>query len=221
MKTMIIKSMNIKSISALIVIQVLSLLPCTVYANSLDSAIHDLQKQWAIANYETAEADLDKSFNQLTLKAEQAVKDHPQKAEPLVWNAIIVSSDAGKNGGFGALGKVKKARQLLLEAEKINPDVLNGSIYTSLGSLYYQVPGWPIGFGNDDKAEEYLRKALAINPDGIDSNYFYGDFMLDQGKKEEAVTYFNKALKAPARSQRPVADKGRKNEIQAKLNTIK
>lgn len=211
---------KLTTIMVLFVTPALSLLSSMAYANSMDTAVHELQKQWAVANYETAEADLDKSFTQLTAKAEEAVKDYPQKAAPLIWNAIIVSTDAGKTGGFGALGKVKKARKLLLEAEKINPDALGGSIYTSLGSLYYQVPGWPVGFGNDDKAEEYLKKALLANPNGIDSNYFYGDFLLDQGKKEEAATYFNKALNAPARPQRPLADKGRKNEIQAKLKTI-
>jgi len=194
------------------------ILPC--YAASLNEAIHVLQKDWAIANYETAEKDLDKVFEALTLKAEIIVKEHPGKAEPLIWQAIIVSSDAGKNGGFGALGKVKKARKLLIEAEKINPDALHGSIYTSMGSLYYQVPGWPLGFGDDDQAEKYLQQALAINPNGIDSNYFYADFLLDQGKKKEAQDYFNKALAAPARSERPVADKGRKAEIMAKLKSI-
>jgi len=191
-----------------------------IYAMTLDETIYSLQKEWAIANYETGKDDLDKTFETLTKKAEAAVEQFPDKAEPLVWNAIVVSSDAGKNGGFGALGKVKKARKLLLEAEKINPDVLDGSIYTSLGSLYYQVPGWPIGFGDDEKAEKYLKKSLAMNPTGIDPNYFYGDFMLEEGKKDEAKKYFDKALKAPARPGRPLADKGRRGEIEAKLKTI-
>ena len=69
--------------------------------------------------------------------------------------------------------------------------MLNGSVYTSLGSLYYQVPGWPIGFGSDKKAESYLKKALAVNPDGMDPNYFYGDFMLQEKKNysEERVLF--------------------------------
>ena len=193
----------------------------TAYANDLDIAIHDLQQQWAITNYEIAEKDLEKSFENLTIKAQQLVKSYPDKAEPLVWNAIIVSSDAGKTGGFGALGKVKEAQKLLLKAEKINPDVLNGSIYTSLGSLYYQVPSWPIGFGDDDKAEEYLTKALLINPTGIDPNYFYADFLMEEAHYKQAHKYFEKALNAPARPDRPIADKGRKMEIEAKLKQIK
>ncbi len=192
----------------------------TVAANSMQDAVHDLQKKWALANYETPEVELEKTFEQLTLQAEQTVKEYPQQAEPLIWNAIIVSTDAGKNGGFGALGKVKKAKELLLKAESINPQALDGSIYTSLGSLYYQVPGWPIGFGDDEKAEQLLKKALTLNPNGIDANYFYADYLLDQGNKQEALKYFNKALTAPARVQRPLADKGRRGEIQAKIKTL-
>jgi tetratricopeptide (TPR) repeat protein len=189
-------------------------------ANNLDDTIHSLQKEWAIANYKTSEDDLEKAFETLTAKAVTAVNANPDKAEPLIWNANIVSSDAGKNGGLGALGKVKEARELLLKAEKINPNALDGSIYTSLGSLYYQVPGWPIGFGDDDQAEIYLKKALSINPNGIDSNYFYGDFLLDDSKYQEAKTYFEKALNAPPRATRPVADEGRRAEIKEKLKTI-
>jgi tetratricopeptide (TPR) repeat protein len=134
-----------------------------------------------------------------------------------VWLAIVLSTDAGVTGGFGALGKVKEARRQLEAAEKINPDALNGSIYTSLGSLYYQVPGWPIGFGDDEKAETYLKKALAINPDGIDPNYFYGDFMLEEGNYQQAIKYLEKAAAAPPRPGRPLADKGRQAEVQQKL----
>ena len=192
----------------------------SAFAGDLDEAIHQLQKQWAVANYETAEADVEKAFEQLTQHAQEVVSQYPDNAEPLVWNAIIVSSDAGKSGGLSALGKVKEARKLLLKAEKINPLVLDGSIYTSLGSLYYQVPGWPIGFGDDDQAQQYLQKALELNPEGIDSNYFYGDYLIEEGEYKEAKVYLQKALKAPARPQRPLADKGRHGEIKAKLKKV-
>ncbi len=50
---------------------------------------------------------------------------------------------------------------------------------------------------------------------GIDSNYFYGDYLAAQGKKQEAKVYLDKALKAAPRPGREVADAGRRNEIQA------
>ncbi len=173
----------------------------------------DIQKEWAIAKYQTREDDQEKAFEELIARARQLVNDSPGDAAARVWLAIALSTDAGVNGGFGALGKVKEARKYLEEAEEIDPDVLNGSVYTSLGSLYYQVPGWPIGFGNDEKAEQYLLKALKRNPDGIDPNYFYADYLLEEDKPEQALKYLQKAKAAPPRPDRPVADRGRQQEV--------
>ena len=53
-----------------------------------------------------------------------------------------------------------QAKKLFERAIKLDPAAMDGSAYTSLGSLYYQVPGWPVGFGDDDKAKEMLLKGL-------------------------------------------------------------
>lgn len=184
---------------------------------AIGEAAKPLQQQWAVVKYQTAEKEREKAFEQLAAQAKQVAQQHPRDPEVLVWEAIILSTYAGEKGGFGALGLVKEAKTLLEQAEKIDPNVLDGAVYTSLGSLYYQVPGWPIGFGNDDKAEQYLKKALALNPDGIDANFFYGDYLLEEGRYQEATTALEKALNAPARPGREVADAGRRDEIKAKL----
>jgi tetratricopeptide (TPR) repeat protein len=190
-------------------------------AASLDEGIKQIQYDWAIAKYKTPKDQQDKAFTALTSKAEELSKQYPDRAEPKIWQAIVESTHAGVSGGLGALGKVKHARSLLEAAEKLDANALQGSVYTSLGSLYYQVPGWPIGFGDDDKAEQYLKKALAINPDGIDANYFYGDFLREDGRYKEAATYLEKALKAPPRADRPVADAGRRDEAREQLAKVK
>jgi tetratricopeptide (TPR) repeat protein len=183
----------------------------------LDADLLKIPTQWAQANYATPEDEQEQAFEELVAQARKLTKQYPDSAGPMVWLAIVLSTDAGVTGGLGALGKVKEARHLLEAALQIDATVLNGSAYTSLGSLYYQVPGWPIGFGDDEKAESNLKKALAINPDGIDPNYFYGDFMLEQDNYSEAVRYLEKASAAPPRPDRPLADLGRKREISAKL----
>ncbi|MDQ7078414.1 MAG: tetratricopeptide repeat protein [Robiginitomaculum sp.] len=71
------------------------------------------------------------------------------------------------------------------------------------------------------KARANLKQALAINPDGIDANYFYGDFLLRRKKYDEAIAAFEHALDAPARPNRPIADEGRRKEIEAKLAEAK
>lgn len=205
-----------KKIKTLAVFSALLFAGSVVLADVTDDVVK-IQHQWAKANYDTPEKEQEAVFESLVAEARTLVERNPDRAEPRVWLAIVLSTDAGVTGGLGALGKVKEARKLLEEAEQINPDVLNGSIYTSLGSLYYQVPGWPIGFGDDEKAETYLKKAIAMNPDGIDPNYFYGDFMLEEDNYAEAVKYLEKAAAAPPRPGRPLADKGRQAEVREKL----
>jgi tetratricopeptide (TPR) repeat protein len=156
---------------------------------------------------------LKQNFRELQALAEysgQVAEQHPESAEALVWNAIVLSTLAEKKGGLGALGLVKQARAKLEQAEAIDPAVLGGSVYASLGSLYSKVPGWPIGFGSDKKAEQYFKKALSINPQGLDINYFFAEYLVEQGKEQLALEYIDKALQAPLMAERPVADKGRR-----------
>ena len=101
----------------------------------INDEIIRIQHQWARANYETPASEQEKAFEALVTEARKLVESNPGQAEPRVWLAIVLSTDAGVTGGLGALGKVKEARRELEAAEKIDPDVLQGSIYTSLGSL--------------------------------------------------------------------------------------
>lgn len=188
--------------------------------SDLDKEILNYQHQWAHINYQVPDDKKADQFAALAKEESALIKAYPNRAEPLIWQAIILSSLAGAEGGFGALGKAKEARNELLAAEKIDPTAMNGSIDTSLGTLYFKVPGWPIGFGDDAKAETYLKKALQINPDGIDPNYFYADFLYSKHQYKSAMRALEKALAAPARPDRPVADQGRRQEIKALMAKI-
>jgi tetratricopeptide (TPR) repeat protein len=191
-----------------------------VYAG-VSNEVKNLQTQWAEIKYNTPEKEREKKFEQLLVEAEKLVIKHPDDVNTLIWEGIIRSTYAGENVWLGALGEVKKAKASFEHALEMNPAALNGSAYTSLGSLYYQVPGWPIGFGNSDKAEEMLKKGLETNPDGLDSNYFYGDFLKSEKKYTEALLIFEKALNAPPRPNRELADQGRKKEVELAILEIK
>lgn len=181
-----------------------------------------IQHAWDKANYESRDAAAKQTaLKSLSEQVEVFVHDHPGRAEPLVWQGIVLSSYAGAKGGLGALSLAKKSRDSLLAAVKLDGDVLHGSAYTSLGALYYKVPGFPIGFGDHDKARDYLRKALALNPDGIDPNYFYGELLFEDGNYTQSMVYLQKALAAPARSDRPVADAGRRSEVDALITRVR
>lgn len=188
---------------------------------ALDQAILTIQKQWAQAMYQTPEKAKGAAFTKLDGEAKTIATRYPDRAEPLIWEAISLSSNAKVAGGLGGLGMAKQARDLLVKAEQIDPKALDGSIYTSLAALYAKVPGWPVGFGDKEKAETYFKKALSMNPKGIDPNYLYGDFLFDQHRYSEAERSLERALEAAPRPNRPLADQGRTKEIRALLAQVR
>jgi len=179
-----------------------------------------LQDRWAEVNYQLEGKTQLTAFEALVEDAEQVVAQNPDYADALIWSGIIKSSFAGAKGGLGAMKLAKASRADLERAMTIDANALQGSAYTSLGTLYFKVPGWPVGFGDEEKAEELLLKALTLNPDGIDPNYFYGDFLMSQKRYEEAEKALLKAQAAPSRPNRPLADAGRQNEIKVALLAV-
>ena len=61
---------------------------------------------------------------------------------------------------------------------------------------------------------------MHINPNGIDVNYFYADYLLDQGDYLTAKKFLCKAQQAPKRAQRALADQGRQQEIEDILSLV-
>ncbi len=184
------------------------------------AGVAELQQEWAAIMYQTAADERESSIAALADKARQQVAESPEDADLLIWRGIIVSTYAGEKGGLGALSLAKEARASLEEALAIDARALQGSAYTSLGSLYYKVPGWPLGFGSDKKARQYLTQALEINGAGIDPNYFMGEFLYEQGEYAQASQHLQTALRAPDRAGRDVADRGRREEIRRLLAKV-
>ena len=201
----------------------LAALLLTLLANPVPAlaGVHELQDAWAEIMYQGAPDAREHALESLAEQARQEIAGHPDDPELLIWRGIIVSTYAGEHGGIGALSLAKEARDSLEHALEISPTALDGSAYTSLGSLYYKVPRWPIGFGDKKKARALLEKAVSLNPDGIDPNYFYGDFLLEQGEYAKAREYLEKALAAPPRPGREDADQGRRTEVQQALETAR
>ena len=188
---------------------------------ALDAAdqqrLNGIQQSWAHIQYELPEDQRTAAFEKLAAQASSFTQQRQSVAEAWIWSGIVTSSWAGAQGGLGALSKVKDAKADLEKALTLDPKALQGSAYTSLGALYDRVPGWPIGFGDSDKAEQFLKLALQMNPNGIDSLYFWGDHLYRQKRYAEAKTALLKAQQATPRPGRESADAGRRKEIAALL----
>lgn len=212
--------MNLQSITHPLIALFTLMFACLSLAATPDDVIRPIQDRWAEIKYRLPEAQQADQYRALAEQARKLAESHPAAAEVLIWEGIVLSSEAGARGGLGALSLVKEARDRLENALKLNDKALNGSAYTSLATLYAKVPGWPIGFDDKERAEAYFKKSLAINPDGIDPNFFYGEYLAERDQVREARTYLETALKAPGRPGRELADSGRRQEIQAMMKKL-
>jgi tetratricopeptide (TPR) repeat protein len=209
-----------KSVGAIIVFLAASLSgPALASDDGLDAAIEGLAHRWATITYQTHDVARERQeMTALSAEAEKVVAAHPEAAEPLIWDGIIRYSVASYVRGLKGFGLVKQAKELFQKALDIDPK--NSAALSNLGFLYYQVPGFPIGFGSDKMARQYLEQALAIAPDDIDANYFYGDFLVHRGDYKKAKDILEHGLRAPQRPGRAVADKGRRDDIRELLIKI-
>lgn len=182
-----------------------------------------LARAWAHVNYEIADPHAeDAAARALAADAEAQAMKNPGRAEPLAWEALALLCEADARHNFSSLQLAHAAKGLLERAAAIDANALGlGTIYANLGTLYAQLPGFPVSFGDPHKARAYLDKALAANPTGLDANYFYADFLYREGQLAKAEQALERALKAPPRPGPPLADRGRKWEAGQLLEKIR
>lgn len=170
-------------------------------------------------------ADVPDKEREATLKSlvddvNALAEKHPDNAEVLVWQGVVLAAYAGERGGLGALGDAKAARQALERAIKLDPGGNNGSAYVTLGLLYARAPGGLVSFGDSDKADRMFQRALDIRPDGIDVNYYYATFLADEGRTKAAREHARRAVNGTARKARQDSDETLRADARSMLNTL-
>lgn len=206
----------------LIITSLLSLLlsPAITLAASQEQLLQELQNRWVILSYQSTDMEKKEklaAFEVLSKETEQAVAQYPTSAGLLILKGTILTSWADAQGGTDGWALAERAKATLEQSISTNPKALEGLGYASLGRLYHQTPSWPLSFGSDKKAEALLKQALSMNPDGFESNYFYGYFLMEEKRYGEARTMLEKALKAPSRPGQTKVDDFRRDEVRKLL----
>jgi tetratricopeptide (TPR) repeat protein len=173
--------------------------------------INRIESQWAKIYYSES-ANKEASYSSLLKDTQTLVKKYPQAVEPMIWKALIILTSAEFESPFTALDSVNTAKKILEKAIQQQPNTLDGVAFVILGTLYYMTPGWPISFGDEDRAEELLKQGLVINPQSIDAHYFYADYLLSRDETKKAQKYLRLALKIPNRPEQQYADNQLKQE---------
>lgn len=195
--------------------------PYALAADALSPEVRRLQTTWETIKFGVPEGDdQTNQMNALGQDADAVAAKFPEMPEALIWDGIITSERASMASSFSALGLAKRARDLLERAYTIDPARLDAGATTSLGVLYYRVPGFPIGFGDKAKARQLLEEAVRRAPNGLDAWYFYGDFLYSQNERQKAAAVFQQALKIPQRPDRPLWEKNRRLMIEELLAKI-
>lgn len=182
-----------------------------------------MQTRWAEIQYQLPEAQREAALEKRP-KAPRSPANSRRPRKPGS-GGIITSNWAGAQGGLGALGKAKDAKAYLEKAIALDPGALQGSAYTSLGTLYDRVPGWPIGFGDEDKADQLLRPGAAGQSRGSTActsgvticcarALCRGRAALERGQAGRAATGSRAGRQRPAGRDRPVAAGSEQNSIE-------
>jgi tetratricopeptide (TPR) repeat protein len=219
--------MSRKVIGTLVAVGVLLCLAIPTYSRAADNSalnadILKIALDWEHIKFQETDKDVqEKQMAALADRAAALAQQYQNRPEAAIWHGIIISeqaSMASENGSpFKALGFAKRAREILEPLAKTNPAILDAGAPASLGVLYYRVPGFPVGFGDKAKARELLQEAVKYAPDGLDANYFYGDFLYEQKEYPAAQQIFKHALSLPPHPERPIWDKSRRLVIQEDL----
>jgi tetratricopeptide (TPR) repeat protein len=175
-------------------------------AETLATALHNIELEWAKVYYEQPKEAQIATYPVLLNKIAQLKSQYPNDAGVLYWQALVTASNAAHQNPMHALKAVHEVRDLLTQVITINPKTMNGAAYTVLGTLYDKTPPWPLAFGDDVLAKKMLETALQINPNGVAGNYFYGKFLLDHNDKTAAEHYFHKAMTVAVRPEQPYPD---------------
>ncbi len=127
--------------------------------------------------------------------------DRASRANPAgVEGWFFAASGVGNYSlGIGILkafsqGLEGKFKDRLSQAEKIDPNYLDGGIYNAWGRFYYELPGFPIFKYDPGKSEQNLKKAIEVNPDNVRARVYLADLYLKEDRRADAKAVLEQAL---------------------------
>jgi tetratricopeptide (TPR) repeat protein len=177
------------------------------YAFESQAAINVSEIKINMANLETLKdkdaglAKCEELIREIDL-AEENEKAH--SAEFYTWKGIVTAKMAQYKK---SLTLAKEARSYLEKSVEIDEKNSDAAALNALGILYHRVPRF-IAFGDNKKAEEYFKRAIQISSN-VDTNWRYGEFLIDTGKKEKGLELLKAALSKvnPAKSEEKIKAK--------------
>lgn len=190
---------------------------------AFEDELHSLQQRWASARYEVSGDERKKQLQKLVEEVDGFSKKYSDKAQSYLWSAVIRASLAEAINNLSALALAKEAKANLEKSIELDPTAEDSYAFGMLGAMYARTPGWPVAFGDNDKAREMLKKALELAPNGMNVNYFNAQYHFDNGDYKKALPFIEKAAQAtpPYPPEQSLAVTNRQREIREMAEKIK
>ncbi len=157
-----------------------------------------------------AKQDQQHNYQLGALMGEKAIEKYPKNEAILLWY-IANFSKYGESLGIINSAKNGLADKVKLHTEKLialNPKFNDGAGYKILGVINYKVPHIPlmITWPSKQVAEDYLKKALAVNPKSISNLFYYAEYLSEVKRKEEAKIILKMVVDSPPRKSNYIED---------------
>jgi len=102
----------------------------------------------------------------------QVINKWPDSTDALTWHGQVVVTRAEVASSMDALKFARQARDIFAKCVAMDETALNATAHISLGTLYYEMPSWPISFGSQFEARKHLQRALELFPDDIEAHFY-------------------------------------------------
>lgn len=143
-------------------------------------------------------ADEQKTIAQLGYKWAQELYDRdPKDTAALYFMSLNLLLYSQSKGVLDTLFSLQKVKQYTEKAHAADPRFLYSSPGIALGALYLFAPGFPVAFGDVDKAEAYLREAAKNEPRQTTALVILGAVYAKKGETQRALEAFEKVKKIP------------------------
>ena len=192
----------------------------TAFAQALEDTFSDFENRWAVTVFELPIGKRDRALKSLLFEARDLANKYSELPKAVAWHGIV-ANECLRNGCMSRSTRLRKeARDALLKAESLDPLILDGLVYATLGTLYSEAPTYLGGFGSKTRGIGYMWRAIVLDPEGLDANYLYAELLVEEKRYKDAREVLVKASALPARSDHERADLGRHRQIQALLEEV-
>lgn len=143
-------------------------------------------------------AEEQKTVAQLGYKwAQELYARTPNDTAAIYFMSLNLLLYSQSKGVLDTLFSLQKVKQYAERAHATDPRFLYSSPGIALGALYLFAPGFPVAFGDVDKAEAYLIEAAKNEPRNTTALAILGAVYAKKGETQKALEAFEAVRKVP------------------------